>query len=418
MRKGKLIIVCIFILLLLSITGCSVFKTKKESVSKINTSTLQKSNQAIKYSNENNAISKPTWDVVFERVYQTTEKYKIDVLVPKVIGSGLKQDVLEKINSTLKRYVDQQIENIKRVAEEPKNELDFYPYILDIKCEWDKSVSPYISFLFEEYLYTGGVHGMIYLESFTFNLETGDNIRLESLLNNEQKKLIQNYINIARAISKDLFDPFSEELGGKEDFSNSYQKDFFDDVVFKNKGYLICFEPYKIGPYSSGAIKFWFSIDELEQKSANADFDLKDYSTIKRLLDMNLGNVRKEFGLPVEVYSSEGGFLYETKNGLTFSFDFDSVENWENIPMATVHSIIAGNNVKLFGISLKDSLSDVDKRIGKINEIKKNGEGIDEEWGSYFVSYEIGEDVELYIESKTEGKNSEVSYVLIKKKVL
>lgn len=189
-------------------------------------------------------------------------------------------------------------------------------------------------------------------------------------------------------------------------------------MIFKNKGYLICFEPYKIGPYSSGVVKFWFGLDELEQKGVNADFDLKDYSTIKRLLSMNLGNVRKEFGLPIEVYSSEGGFLYETKSGLTFSFTFDSVENWENISMATVNSIIAGNNIKLFGISIKSSLSDVDEKIGKIKEIKKNGEGIDEEWGSYLVSYEVGEDVELYIESKTEEKNSEVSYILIKKKGL
>ncbi|ACM59832.1 DUF4163 domain-containing protein [Caldicellulosiruptor bescii] len=418
MIKGRMVIVCIFILLLLSITGCSVFKTKKESISKVNTSTLQKSNQAIKYLSDNKATSKPTWDVVFERIYQTTERYEIDIYVPKITGSGLKQEVSDKINSFLREYIDQRIEDIKKITESPEDNSSFYPYILAIKCEWDKSVSPYISFLFEEYSYTGGAHGMTHLESFTFNLETGDNIRLESLLNNEQKKLIQNYVNIERTISKDLFDPFSEELGGKEDFSNSYQKDFFDDMIFKNKGYLICFEPYKIGPYSSGVVKFWFGLDELEQKGVNADFDLKDYSTIKRLLSMNLGNVRKEFGLPIEVYSSEGGFLYETKSGLTFSFTFDSVENWENISMATVNSIIAGNNIKLFGISIKSSLSDVDEKIGKIKEIKKNGEGIDEEWGSYLVSYEVGEDVELYIESKTEEKNSEVSYILIKKKGL
>ncbi|PBC87242.1 hypothetical protein B0S90_1002 [Caldicellulosiruptor bescii] len=86
MIKGRMVIVCIFILLLLSITGCSVFKTKKESISKVNTSTLQKSNQAIKYLSDNKATSKPTWDVVFERIYQTTERYEIDIYVPKILS--------------------------------------------------------------------------------------------------------------------------------------------------------------------------------------------------------------------------------------------------------------------------------------------------------------------------------------------
>lgn len=44
--------------------------------------------------------------------------------------------------------------------------------------------------------------------------------------------------------------------------------------------------------------------------------------------------------------------------------------------------------------------------------------GLMKSGGSYLVSYEVGEDVELYIESKTEEKNSEVSYILIKKKGL
>lgn len=96
MKKFKMISICIFIVLLLPISGCSLLKTKNESVSKVNTSVKQKPNQAIVYSNKNEPTNKPAWDVVFERIYQKTEKYEIDVFIPKIIGDALKQEICEK----------------------------------------------------------------------------------------------------------------------------------------------------------------------------------------------------------------------------------------------------------------------------------------------------------------------------------
>jgi len=415
MKKSRLIIVCILILLLLSITGCSVFKTKKESISKINTPALQKSNQTIK-SSENKTTNKPTWDVVFERVYQNTEKYKIDVYIPKIIGNGLKQEVYEKINSVLKKYAEQQIEHIKKVSAEAEGDSGLYPYYLYIGYEWDKSVEPYISFLFEEYSDTGGAHGLTQIIGFTFDLRTGESIKLvNKYLNNDQRKLIYNYINFARALCNDLDDPPYEVFNG-QDNQQTFDEDLFEDMVFKNNGLLVCFEPYKIASYARGVVRFWFDLDELRSKEVNKEFDLSDYSTIKKLLSMNLSEIRKEFGLPVEIYSFEGGLLYKTKSGVLFSFSFNSVERLENITKAYVNSFSSGNNIKLFGISLKGSLSELDKKLKNIKELRKISEGIDEEWGTYFVSYELAEAIELYIDSKTSDKNSDVSYILVKKK--
>jgi len=413
MRKGRLIIVCIFILLLLSITGCSVFKTKKESISKINTPALQKSNQTIK-SSGNKATNKPTWDVVFERIYQSTEKYKIDVLIPKVIGSGLKQDIREKINSVLKRYIDQQIENIKRVAEGPKNELDFYPYILNIKCEWDKSVSPYISFLFEEYSYTGGAHGLVEVKGFNFNVETGNEMKPKDLLNSEQRKLIPNYIYFARALCKDLDDPPYEVFWGQNK-QETPAEDILDNAIFKNGGIMVYFEPYEIASFARGIVKFWFSFDELNGKKVETDVDLKDCNTIKELLDANLGEIRKKFGLPTNVYSYEGGLQYSTKSGLALSFLLNSVDCLENMNDANVYAILAGNTIKLFGIPLRDSFSEVVQKLKNIREIKKINEGIDEESGCYLASCELDENIKVYIEAKNENKSSDVSWILIKR---
>lgn len=416
MKKFKMISICIFIVLLLPISGCSLLKTKNESVSKINTSVKQKQNQAIVYSNKNEPTNKPAWDVVFERIYQKTEKYEIDVFIPKIIGDALKQEICEKINSILRKYTEQQIADIKKISDGSEGDSGLYPYVLDIKCEWDKSVEPYISFLFEEYSYTGGAHGLTQIECFTFDLRTGNSIKLVNYLNNDQRKLIENYINFARALCNDLDDPPYEVFNG-QGYQKAIDEDLFEDMVFKNGGLLVCFEPYKIASYARGVVKFWFDLKELKNKEENIDFDLSNYITIKKLLSMNLSEVRNEFGLPTEIYSYEGGLLYKTKSGLLFSFDFNSVERLEDMPKACVNTFSTGDNVKLYGISLKGSLSALDKKLLKnVKELKKVSEGINEEWGSYFVSYELGEDIELYIESKTSDKNSDVSYMLVKKK--
>jgi len=415
MKKINTFTICIFIFLLLSISGCSVLKTKNESVSRVNTSVKQKTDQAIMYSNKNKPTNKPTWDVVFERIYQNTEKYEIDVFIPKIIGNGLKQEVYEKINSVLKKYAEQQIEDIKKISAGSEGDSGLYPYTLYIKYEWDKSVEPYVSFLFEEYSYTGGAHGLTQIEGFTFDLRTGNSIKLVNYLNNDQQKLIKNYINFARALCNDLDDP-PYGVFSAQDNQKAFDEDLFEDMVFKNNGLLICFEPYKIASYARGVVRFWFDLKELKNKEVNTEFDLSNYGIIKKLLSMNLSEIRKEFGLPVEIYSYEGGLLYKTKSGLLFSFDFNSVERLEDMTKAYVNSFSAGDNIKLFGISLKGSLSDLDKKLENIKELKKISEGIDEEWGSYFVLYELGEAIELYIESKTSDKNSDVSYILVKKK--
>ena len=57
------------------------------------------------------------------------------------------------------------------------------------------------------------------------------------------------------------------------------------------------------------------------------------------------------------------------------------------------------------------------EKLKNIKELRKISEGIDEEWGTYFVSYELAEAIELYIDSKTSDKNSDVSYILVKKKM-
>ncbi|WAM34368.1 PdaC/SigV domain-containing protein [Caldicellulosiruptor morganii] len=414
MFKRILAIFSMLVLILSSFYGCTSIRTKRDEIGKTKTTISQKTEQISKHSNKNKGSNKPALDVVFERIYQATDKYEIDVLLPKVTGSEVKKEVCEKINFILKRYVEQEIEGIKAIANEQKNELDFYPYTLHLKCEWDKSVSPYISFLFEEDSYTGGAHDLIRVKTFNFDLETGREVKLNDVLSTEQLNWIGNYILFARALCKDLDDPPYEVFWGQEK-QVTYDEYILNSSIFKNGGILVCYEPYVIGSFARGIVRFWFSFDELNRKEIEKSVDLKDLDTIEEWLDANLNKVRKEYGLPVKVYSYEGGLLYYTKSGLIFSFSFNSIDSLESINNAQVFSIMGSDTVKFFGIPLEISVSELVRKLKSISEIKKIDEGISEESGCYTVTCELDGNIKAYIESKGADKSSNVGYILIKR---
>lgn len=97
------------------------------------------------------------------------------------------------------------------------------------------------------YLYTGGAHGMTNKQGYTFDLQTGELLPLQNFLPltpATQQRLQTTILQQATARDLVLFEPFA----GIPEHPAFY--------LNKDKQLVLVFQPYEIGPYSSGILEF------------------------------------------------------------------------------------------------------------------------------------------------------------------
>lgn len=199
---------------------------------------------------------------VFEKnlYYKNTVVLKYKIEYPKIIGNSVGIHSFNRFNFIkavkLKQYVE------KDLFKEAKELYDFnisngYPLMVyEIVSIFTVTLNknPYVSLYSDEYIFSGGAHGITTRTSQNWNIRAGNQITLNELfdyncdyvlyilkdINNQIEEQISNGSNY-------YFDNYCSLVLNNIDLNNFY---------LNNKYITIYFHQYDIAPYSSGIPTF------------------------------------------------------------------------------------------------------------------------------------------------------------------
>ncbi|MGM9593354.1 MAG: PdaC/SigV domain-containing protein [Candidatus Onthomonas sp.] len=178
--------------------------------------------------------------------------------VEESINADLR-NLLESANADIQALADAAKEDYSQALEE---EWEWYPYEFFLQAAVTRCDGRVLSLRFDEYQYTGGVHGYGFSYGRSYDLASGSRLTLD-------------FMSAQGASFRDIALERVEVLCQTEDYAEllypkgSYE-DALSDVVQDARFYLeaadVVFlaDPYLIGPYASGVIEFRLPYSELE----------------------------------------------------------------------------------------------------------------------------------------------------------
>ena len=116
----------------------------------------------------------------------------------------------------------------------------------------------FISLYTDTYEFTGGAHGMTYLDTYNYNLLTGDKLTLKDMFKPgvDYKEIVNNFITEEINNNPEIY------FKGDEGFKRiSENQSFYID----EDGIVIYFGLYEIAPYYVGIPKFKLKFDEFNK---------------------------------------------------------------------------------------------------------------------------------------------------------
>ena len=216
-----------------------------------------------------------------KKIEKQEQDLDIKIIYPYLSGFKAAED----INNSIQKRIINSIGNIRNAQgyimdykeEQKKSGLDVSHLSVSLESYFDYNTSGnLISVLINSYDYTGGAHGMSYLESYTVNTETNEIYKdFNSLFNNKTnyKKVILDKIYKLIDKEKDLyFDDAKKTVAAK----NSNYSFYIDG----NK-LVIYFDIYELRPYAGG--RPIFEIDAKDLKGLLKDNIFKQMVNSKPL---------------------------------------------------------------------------------------------------------------------------------------
>lgn len=193
--------------------------------------------------------------------YQTPSKSKLQALGVKIVDSKYKDTfnypqveglinntAQKKINEVLQKHIASSYTNaleLKKLEAEhgaPQNQ-----YTHEVKYEIKYNQKNLLSILFFDYEYTGGAHGMTVATSYNFDVNTGNEISLTKVVDNNNavtkvKKFAKiDLLNQGNKLGMTYAsDPASITINDNRAF------------YFYDKGIVLKFQQYEVAPYAAG----------------------------------------------------------------------------------------------------------------------------------------------------------------------
>lgn len=169
--------------------------------------------------------------------------------------SGLKSKAAQdKINKVLLNDAKASYESyLQMLADEKEIQGDEFCSEFPSACDFDYQLSysvkynknSVVSIFIQDYLYTGGAHGMGWITTYNFNLNTGNEIKLTNILNTKSKiTKVQKYAHNYIMKRPDIF--FEDIV--LRDVTIDNNRPFY----YTGNGIAIVFQEYEVAPYSSG----------------------------------------------------------------------------------------------------------------------------------------------------------------------
>ncbi|MDD4592140.1 MAG: DUF3298 domain-containing protein [Parabacteroides sp.] len=192
-------------------------------------------------------------DIQSTFIQEEGEHLDIDVEIPKLSGFPNEKELNEKITSEMEAAVAEVKDAAAMMSEQGSNFSatlhSNYQYfnsedIASVWISWDN--------------YTGGAHGLYWIDSYTFNTATGELYSFPQLFK-EGSRGLENVINkiIKEIESNDSYFETAVET------VNSYGGNF--NFLINGDQIIVYFPLYEIAPYVAGIQGFTFTLEELAQ---------------------------------------------------------------------------------------------------------------------------------------------------------
>ncbi|MDF2985249.1 MAG: copper amine oxidase family protein [Eubacterium sp.] len=193
------------------------------------------------------------------KIEKLEENLSIKVIYPYLSGFS----TAAKLNETIRNKNISNIGNFNNYYKELKEELknageEMSPIGFSLESYFDYNISgSLLSLIISTYEYTGGAHGMSYVESYNVNTGTGATLTFDSLFKNSNyKKIILQKIYKLIDKEKELY--FDDAKKTVAALNSNYQ--FYIDG---NK-LVIYFGLYELRPYAGGMPVFEINARELK----------------------------------------------------------------------------------------------------------------------------------------------------------
>ena len=173
------------------------------------------------------------------------------------INNEICEDVMEFKNSVKKQAIAYKKLYTEKLS---KSDEDYvkYQYEVYINNEVTYDRNNIISIVMTKYEFTGGAHGMTYLDAYNYNLLTGDRLTLKDMFKPgvDYEEIVNNFIK------EEINNKPENYFKGDEGFKGiSENQPFYID----EDGIVIYFGLYEIDPYYIGIPKFKLKFDEFNK---------------------------------------------------------------------------------------------------------------------------------------------------------
>ena len=218
--------------------------------------------------------------ILEQKAQRESEFFKYNIRYPILMpildcfyNSYYNINILNNINNTIYSHVKNLKDEIKRQAKEYKKEYETvlsksnenyvkYQYELYIDYKVTYNRNNIISIPIESYEFTGGAHGMTYLNSYNYNLINGNQLKLSDMFKKDidYKKIVNEYINYVISQNPDIY------FKGEDGFKGIKEDQSF---YIEDDGVVIYFSLYEIAPYYVGIPKFKMEFDKFPKYFKN-----------------------------------------------------------------------------------------------------------------------------------------------------
>jgi hypothetical protein len=173
----------------------------------------------------------------------------------QIVKSNFKTNT-DSINKVLKWHA---VNNAK-ISADIKKEDNFHSITSKVQLYYNKDGK--FSVGYDDYMYAGGAHGMYNTTIFNYDLDTGKQISLKSILNTDEK--------ISKAKNYAVYVLNAKYKKGANLFADVINDPPFDvskmPFYLKDSGITVRFYPYEVAPFSEGFVDITIPYSEINKK--------------------------------------------------------------------------------------------------------------------------------------------------------
>lgn len=169
------------------------------------------------------------------------------------------QEKQEAIISYEKQNAEELEEILKEYADFEYNPHYAYESLLSPVYYFD---SRYLSFYQEDDDYSGGAHGQLYREGYTFDLQTGKRLELKDVIGNDEEEVKDIVTEYFTAYLAENADAFWEDAMDVVENGVTLESDFY----LQEEGVCFYFPPYALACFAAGFQEVTIPYEEFEIK--------------------------------------------------------------------------------------------------------------------------------------------------------